>query len=97
LGSNPVTFEVYNPSPEPSNVRESAIVGVRMADQQTPRAVTGAPPSAEIMPPLIKVVAVIDAAGVVTSVDKEGESTAVVKEICCPYEVPAAFVAYALT
>jgi hypothetical protein len=83
--------ELKTPIPEPSCVLVFAIVGLPVMFQQIPRAVTADPPSALILPPLTALFVVIDEARFVVSVDKEGSN--VVKEISCPYEVPASFVA----
>lgn len=61
--------------------------------QQTPLAVTLPPPSAEIFPPLDAEIPVMEEMAVVVSVAR----LTVVNETSLPYEVPVAFVAYALT
>ena len=58
--------------------------------QQTPLAVTVAPPSLEILPPLDAVVVVTAEMAVVVRV---GSKATVVKDICVPYAVPTLFVA----
>jgi hypothetical protein len=58
----------------------NAIVGSADVLQQTPRAVTDAPPSLVILPPLVAVVLVIEDAAVVVSVGIE----VVVKLISSP-------------
>jgi hypothetical protein len=47
------------PVPVPSTVLLSKVVGLVVVLQQTPRAVTKAPPSAPTVPPLLAVVVVI--------------------------------------
>jgi len=56
------------PVPVPSVVWSPAIVGLADVFQHTPRAVTGAPPSAVTLPPLTAVVCVMDDAAVVLTV-----------------------------
>ena len=57
------------PIPVPSLVLvNKAIVGLGVVLQQTPRAVTAAPPSVLIVPPLLAVVLVMDDMAVVTIV-----------------------------
>ena len=51
--------------PVPSKVFELAVVGVWVVAQQTPRAVMAAPPSDEIVPPLVAVMEVIADAAIV--------------------------------
>ena len=63
--------------------------------QQTPRTVILAPPSDEIVPPLLAVVCARDVADVVVSVGIT--ALAVVKLTAEPYAVPELFVAYART
>ena len=58
--------------------------------QQTPRAVTEAPPSAVTLPPEFAVVAVIDETLVVVTV---GVVASVVKDSLSPYAVPSILVA----
>lgn len=55
---SPVIALVNVPVPVPSVVLLLAIVGLEVVLQQTPRAVTEAPPSAPTVPPLVAVVAV---------------------------------------
>ena len=70
-------------------------VGEAFVLQQTPRAETGAPPSAVIEPPEVAVVCVMAVKAVVV---RTGNVTGVVtNEISFPYAVPAALVAYART
>ena len=67
LGLRPVILLVKGPVPVPSVVWASNRVGLTDVLQQTPRAVTGVPPSLVTFPPLEAVVAVMeDAATVVT-------------------------------
>ncbi len=54
------------PTPVPSTVLLFAVVGLVVILQQTPRAVTGSPPSAPTVPPLVAVVAVILVTAAVT-------------------------------
>jgi len=56
---NPVNELVKLPTPVPSAVLLSAIVGVPVVFQHTPRAVTALPPSPVTLPPLEAVVPVI--------------------------------------
>ncbi|MEJ7675201.1 MAG: hypothetical protein WKF59_21475 [Chitinophagaceae bacterium] len=58
--------------PEPSAVLLFAVVGFAAVLQQTPRAVTAAPPSAVILPPLCTVVFVMEVTAVVVKVGKPG-------------------------
>jgi hypothetical protein len=63
--------------------------------QQTPLAVTAAPPSAVIVPPEVAELTVIAVTAVVV---RDGTTTEfVIKVISFPYAVPALFVAYART
>jgi hypothetical protein len=55
------------------------IVGYVDVLQQTPRAVTDAPPSEEILPPLVAVVCVIVVTAVVVRVGTTGATVLVVK------------------
>ena len=50
---NPVMLLTNIPVPVPSEVWESAVVGVWLVLQQTPRTVTVAPPSEVMFPPLV--------------------------------------------
>jgi len=97
FGTNPVIDDANDPIPDPSCVLEFKIVGLPAVFQHIPLAVTGAPPSAEILPPLTALVAVTEEAGFVLSVGKEAGNPNVEKETCWPYAVPAEFAAYALT
>ena len=65
---NPVMLLTNIPVPVPSEVWESAVVGVWLVLQQTPRAVTVAPPSEVMFPPLVAVVAAILEAAVVVRI-----------------------------
>ena len=67
--------------PVPSVVLLLAVVGEALVLQQTPRAVTVAPPSEVIFPPLLAVVATIALAFVVVSVGSVAE---LVKLTCAP-------------
>ena len=65
FGSRPVTLLVKLPVPVPSVVLELLRVGASVVAQQTPLAVTAAPPSEEILPPETAELSVIDEAAVV--------------------------------
>ena len=69
------------PAPVPSVVVESAMVGAPVVFQQTPLAVTAAPPSNETSPPLNALFEIIVVAAVVVKVGMVG---AEVKEISFP-------------
>ena len=56
--ANPVIELVKLPTPEPSVVLLSFIVGATVVLQQTPRVVTEDPPSLEIFPPQVRAFAV---------------------------------------
>jgi hypothetical protein len=71
----------------------SAIVGFEDLLQQTPRAVTAAPPSLFIFPPLVAVENVIEDAAMVVSIGTPDPTDNVVKLIPFPYAVPALLVA----
>jgi hypothetical protein len=86
---------VNKPFPVPSVVLSLLTVGLAVVAQQTPLAVTAAPPSAEILPPEEAVVKVVAEIAVVVRVG--ATIAAVVKETSFPYAVPTLFVAYALT
>ena len=58
------------PEPVPSEVFELSTVGFVEVLQQTPRAVTAAPPSLVILPPLVAVVEVRDEIAVVVKTGK---------------------------
>ena len=70
------------------------MVGLGDMPQQTPLAVTSAPPSKVIFPPLDAVFNAIAVTAVVLTV---GVVVEVVKLTSLPYPVPALFVAYART
>jgi hypothetical protein len=81
---------VKTPVPVPSLVLVArATVGPVEVLQQTPRAETVSPPSAETFPPLVAAVAVIAEAAVVVRVGV----VVVVKVISLPYAVPTLLVA----
>ena len=68
LGVSPVMLLVKVPSPDPSVVLVGkAIVGLAEVLQQTPLAVTDAPPSDVTLPPLEAVVVVMDDRAVVVT------------------------------
>ena len=81
---------VNKPVPVPSSVLLSLMVGFADVLQQTPLAVTEAPPSEVTFPPLDALVEVIEDTAVVETV---GVVVDVVKVISLPYAVPALFVA----
>ena len=84
---------VKEPVPKPSEVFGSEVEGPSYRLQQTPRAVTEAPPSLVIFPPLVAVVCVIAVIAVVESVGTTDVAGLVVNVISVPYDVPALFVA----
>ena len=90
----PVRLLEKVPTPFPSDVLLLAVVGLVVVLQHTPRAVTEAPPSQVILPPLVAVFWVIP----VTVVDVMHGSViaAVVKLSSFPYDIPAVLIAYAL-
>ena len=65
---NPEIALVKVPVPVPSEVLLFAIVGPVVVPQQTPLAVTGDPPSEVMLPPLLKLLAVIRVALLVVNV-----------------------------
>jgi len=69
-GDNPEIELEKLPIPVPSVVLELAVVGFCVILQQTPRAVTDAPPSLVIFPPPVIVVAVTADSVVVVMVGK---------------------------
>jgi hypothetical protein len=77
LGVSPVIELVNAPVPEPSVVWLSATVGLAEVLQQTPRAVTVAPPSEVTLPPpdavveVIEVIVAVVTVGVVKVVKEE--------------------------
>jgi hypothetical protein len=81
LGVSPVKALVNAPVPVPSVVLLSAVVGLADVLQQTPRAVTAAPPSELMFPPLEAVVDVMAVTAVVVSV---GAAVVVVKPTSDP-------------
>ena len=66
------------PDPLPNEVFEPEIVGFWLVLQQTPRSVTGDPPSLEILPPHIAVVEVMDDASAVVKTGAVVRVTAVI-------------------
>ena len=82
------------PVPVPLLVVLSDVVGLVVVDQQTPLAVTVAPPSFVTLPPDTADVDVIELTGVVVTV---GRIAPVVKVTWLPYAVPALLAAYART
>ena len=73
------------PVPVPSVVLvDKAIVGFAVVLQQTPQAVTGAPPSATTLPPPDAVVIVIDDKDTVATVGNVVDVLVVVKLISLP-------------
>jgi hypothetical protein len=79
LSVSPVRLLVNAPVPVPSVVLVlNEIVGFDVVFQHTPRAVTDAPPSLVILPPLVAVELVIEDAAVVVSV---GITTALVVKL----------------
>jgi hypothetical protein len=89
-GDKLVKVEEKLPVPVPFVVLESPVVGEVEVDQQTPLAVTGDPPSDDMLPPLEAVLDVIEVIPVVVNV---GITAVVVKLNSLPYEVPTEFVA----
>jgi hypothetical protein len=83
------------PIPVPSEVKALLVVGLSVVAQQTPFAVTGAPPEAEIFPPEVAVVYVTADGTVVVIVGTD--KRLVENDTSFPYPVPALFVAYART
>jgi len=80
LAVKPVRELVKLPVPVPSVVLVlNEIVGFADVLQHTPRAVTVAPPSLVILPPLVAVVLVIEDAAVVVRVGTTGATALVVK------------------
>jgi len=79
LAISPVRLLENAPIPEPSVVLVLAVVGLEVVFQQTPRAVTAAPPSDEMLPPLVAVVLVIEDAAVVVRVGTTGAIALAVK------------------
>jgi hypothetical protein len=75
--ASPEIALVKVPVPVPSEVLLFAIVGPVAVPQQTPLAVTGDPPSEVMLPPLLKLLAVIRVASIVVNV---GPRASVVNE-----------------
>ena len=75
---------VNMPRPVPSVVWLPVVIGPGVVLQQTPRAVTVAPPSALTLPPLAEVVVVIAVTAVVVTVGKAVVVVVVVKLISLP-------------
>ena len=94
---NPVIELVNTPVAVPSVVWLPVAIGFTEVLQQTPLAVTIAPPFPVILPPLVAVVCVMLLAAVVVRVGTTGVAELVVNVISLPYAVPTLFVAYALT
>jgi hypothetical protein len=90
---NPVIALVKAPVPVPFVVQELDVVGPWLVDQQTPRAVTVAPPSELTAPPLVAVVWAISRIKAVLTVGALMFCPLVTKLIWAPYPVPALFVA----
>ena len=76
FGVSPVKLLAKLPVPVPLMVLLFAVVGVGVVFQQTPLALTVAPPSAVTFPPLV---AVVRAMSVTEAVVREGSNGAVVK------------------
>lgn len=68
LGLKPERLLVKIPEPDPSVVELLAVVGELLVDQQTPLAVTSAPPLSVILPPDTADVNVIELTAVVVNV-----------------------------
>jgi len=82
------------PVPVPSIVLvDKAVVGFTAVLQQTPRAVTGAPPSLATLPPLVAVVMVMAVVVAVIIVANAVVVLVLVKLIWLPYAVPTLLVA----
>jgi hypothetical protein len=69
------------------------VVGSADVLQQTPRAVTDAPPSLVIFPPLVAVFCVINDAAVVIRTGITGAGAIVVNVVALLYEVPTELIA----
>ena len=89
-GAKEVIALAKTPVPVPFVVLSFAMVGFWVVLQQTPRALTVAPPSYVTLPPLDAEDDVIDEASVVVTVGRTASVTIV---IWFPYMVPALFVA----
>ena len=72
LSLNSLIFDVNAPVPLPSTVLLSVVVGFWFMLQQTPLAVTSAPPSDVTLPPLIAADSVISVTGNVTTLGFSG-------------------------
>ena len=72
FGVNPVRLLAKLPVPLPSVVLEPVIVGLVAVPQQTPLAVTSAPPSPVIFPPDVATVVVIPFTEIVVKTGGEG-------------------------
>ena len=90
---SPVIELVNSPSPAPSVVMLSNVVGLALVLQQTPRDVTGDVPALVTLPPTTAVVEVIELITEVVTVAAVGN---VEKIRSSPYDVPTILVAYAL-
>ena len=93
FGFSPDILLVKFPVPLPSVVLELLVVGFDEVFQQTPLAVTVAPPSDVTLPPQTALVEVIEDTELVVIVGVTGEVVFVVKLTFDPYEVPILFVA----
>ena len=80
-GVSPFMVLVKGPTPVPSVVLDPAVVGVWEVLQQTPRAVTGDPPSLPTMPPPD---ADVDEAKVAAAVVIVGNCAGIVRVTCWP-------------
>jgi len=92
---NPDNELEKEPDPVPLVVLLFAVVGFVVVAQQTPRAVTNAPPFDVTLPPVVAPVDVTSVAAVVVSTGTT--AAAVVNVTWGPYDVPTLFVAYART
>jgi hypothetical protein len=93
LGARLISDDVKLPVPPPLLVFVlKDIVGVGLMDQTTPRIVTGAPPSVDILPPPEAMVLVIELMADVVKVGT-AEAAVVLNDNSFPYAVPALFVA----
>ncbi len=93
----PVMLLIKAPVPDPSTVLVgSATVGPVDVLQQTPLAVTDAPPSAVILPPDVAVAVIILVTGSVVNVGATGATATHLRialaTICVPYPFIAAWV-----
>ena len=92
-GFKPDILLVKLPVPLPSLVLELSVVGFDVVLQQTPMAVTVAPPSDVTLPPQRALVEVIEDTEFVVTVGVVVDVGFVVKLTFEPYEVPLLFVA----